>query len=172
MVGFNFTILFFQMEEQNERIMSQGWLFLCLMHIWGVFIGLMKSHKTLDKLANWCMQVAHLKSQFGSFLTLKPPSNFGSIWASHGRDFWHLTAVVCYYPESQPQGPKVTAVTCLGQHNRLNRASWSLHLSIQSLLHFIPSIFQIQKHVLHAIFIHFSFILIHYLSTYKKHEKV
>ena len=77
-----------------------------------------------------------------------------SVW-SHGRD-----------------SSIVTAVTLPGSQKRPNRASRSFRLSIRFSLHFLPLIFQLQKHVFHAILMHFSSILIHSSSTYKKHENI
>ena len=139
-----------------------------LMHIWGVFIGLMKSHKTLDKLANWCMQVAHLKSPFGAFLTLKPPSNFGPVWAGHGLEFWHLTAVICYCPESWPwlqkSRPWHALVSTIGSIARRDLGTFRSDLC---------RTFSHQSSNFKNIFsMNFSSNLIHSSSTYRKHENI
>ena len=137
------------------------------MHIWGVFIGLIKYHKTIDKLVNWCMQVVHLKSTFGAFLILEPPCKFVPIWAGHSRDIWRVTAMTSYCLWSWPwgaHGHDLDHASALQWRFARRRSS---HPLTQLFWYFLPSTFQLQKHVSHAFFIYFSSNSMNSSSPYK-----
>ena len=133
----------------------------------GVFIPLymcQNPSKSMPKNASKCPQKGPKVSPCRLNCLSCQRHSHGRDFASHGSD-WLLFGVTAVTLQLSRLGLCLAAKTP-------NRASRSFRHSIRFSSHFLPLIFQLQKHVFHAILIHFSSILIHSSSTYKKHENI
>ena len=112
--------------------------------------------KTLENMCHKCPQVyvfcptKRAKTDLAFLLfSTKTRTNTQRHRQIH-KDTNRSLSVSCFGFGHGREVPNLTAVSCFGLPN-VNRARRSLHPSIQFSLPFLPSIFQLQKHIFHAI---------------------